>query len=312
MNEDVKTVYYEDNSAGAGRAWWRFKRNRTAVVSGLFLLALVVWSILWPAIPGVNPNAVSDMQFGSPNFPHLFGTDVHGRDLMARIAIGTRISLLAGVTGAALSLLLGVSWGAVSGYIGGRCDGIMMRIVDILYSLPSIIFVIVLITTLEEVISSWLTDIGFFRIGDYTRLLMVVVGLGAISWPPMARIVRGEVLSLREREFTKAARALGASHLRIIFRHIIPNLMGVVVVYTALTVPAVVLGESFLSYLGLGIQPPQASLGSLIAEGAAQINPVRTYWWLIIFPGGVLVSMLFAFNFLSDGLSDVFNPRSSR
>jgi ABC-type dipeptide/oligopeptide/nickel transport system permease subunit len=186
----------------------------------------------------------------------------------------------------------------------------MMRIVDILYSLPSLIFVIVLLTTLGE----WLRQSHFVQqsptLAKELRLLLLFVGLGAVSWLTMARIVRGQVLSLRTRPFVEASRALGAGPLRILGRHIIPNVLGVVVVYLTLTVPAIVLYESFLSFLGLGIQPPMASWGSLLAEGVNQINPIRIYWWLIGFPGGVLVSALLALNFVGDGLRDAWDVRS--
>src|SRR5580765_3580427 len=185
----------------------------------------------------------------------------------------------------------------------------MMRFVDILYSLPSIIFVIVLITTLEGLLKQRLEVSGSLWLAKFARLIFLFVGLGAVSWLTMARIVRGQVLSLRSRQFVDASRALGAGPMHILARHIIPNVLGVVIVYLTLTVPAIILYESFLSYLGLGIQPPMASWGSLMAEGAEQINPIRIYWWLIIFPGGVLVSTLLALNFLGDGLRDAWDVR---
>jgi oligopeptide transport system permease protein len=211
--------------------------------------------------------------------------------------------------GAAVSLVIGVLWGAIAGYAGGRVDSAMMRFVDILYSLPSIIFVIVLITTLEGVVKSWLSSAGSPALVGSSRLLFLFVGLGAVSWLTMARIVRGQVLSLRERGFVEASRALGAGPAHILARHIIPNTLGVVIVYLTLTVPAIILYESFLSYLGLGIQPPMGSWGSLIAEGADQMNPIRIYWWLIAFPGGFLVTTLLALNFLGDGLRDAWDVR---
>jgi ABC-type dipeptide/oligopeptide/nickel transport system permease subunit len=186
-----------------------------------------------------------------------------------------------------------------------------MRVVDILYSMPSIVFVIVLITTLETLFKDWLATHFSPEAANLARLLFLFFGLGAVSWLTMARIVRGQVLALRNRSFIDASRALGASHSRIIFRHILPNVYGVIIVYLTLTIPSVILYESFLSYLGLGIQAPQASLGSLLAEGAAQINPIRVYWWMIVFPGAMLVSMLLALNFTGDGLRDAFDPRSN-
>ena len=258
-----------------------------------------------------SPDRLTDDQFQPPGPAHWFGTDVHGRDLFSRVLSGARISLLVGLVGAGVSLVIGVLWGAIAGYAGGRTDSLMMRFVDILYSLPSIIFVIVLITTLEGALKNALAAIGFSALNTSARLLFLFVGLGAVSWLTMARIVRGQVLSLRNRAFVEASRALGAGPVRILARHIIPNVLGVVIVYLALTVPAIILYESFLSYLGLGIQPPMASWGSLIAEGADQMNPIRIYWWLIVFPGGVLVSTLLALNFLGDGLRDAWDVRGN-
>ena len=254
-----------------------------------------------------EPDQLSDEQFQPPTRQHWFGTDVHGRDLFSRVLYGAQISLLVGIVGAGVSLVIGVLWGAIAGYAGGRTDSLMMRFVDILYSLPSIIFVIVLITTLEGLLKQWLAAIGSETLARFARLLFLFVGLGAVSWLTMARIVRGQVLSLRSRAFVEASRALGAGPLRILSRHIIPNIFGVVLVYLTLTVPAIILYESFLSYLGIGIQPPMASCGSLIAEGADQMNPIRIYWWLIAFPGGVLVSTLLAVNFLGGGLRDAWD-----
>jgi len=208
--------------------------------------------------------------------------------------------------------VIGVLWGAISGYVGGRWDDVLMRIVDVLYSLPSIIFVIVLITTLEGKLRAVLDQFHSTLLSDSTRLCFLFLGLGAVSWLNMARIVRGQVLSLRHRAFVEASRTLGAGHAHIIFRHILPNVWGVVIVYLTLTVPAIILYESFLSYLGLGIQPPMASWGSLIAEGANQINTIRVYWWLLIYPAGILTTTLLALNFIGDGLRDAWDVRGDR
>ncbi len=311
------------DSPGA-RAWRRFRKNRPAVISAWFLAVLVLVVIGWPLVlkvagaAGANgvgfaqtydPDHLSDNQFQPPSGKHWFGTDVHGRDVLSRVLYGAQISLLVGIVGAGVSLVIGVLWGSIAGYAGGRTDGLMMRFVDVLYSLPSIIFVIVLITTLEGVLKNWLAAAGSPALAKSARLLFLFVGLGAVSWLTMARIVRGQVLSLRSRAFVEASRSLGAGPFRILAQHIIPNVFGVVIVYLTLTVPAIILYESFLSYLGLGIQPPMASWGSLIAEGAGQMNPIRIYWWLIVFPGGVLVSTLLALNFLGDGLRDAWDVR---
>jgi peptide/nickel transport system permease protein/oligopeptide transport system permease protein len=308
-------------------SWKQFKQNIPAKVSACVLAAVVFVVIAWPLVlkladqcgpRGVqfakqyDPDTLSDNQFVQPGAAHWFGTDVHGRDLFSRVLYGAQVSLMVGLVGAGVSLIIGVMWGAVAGYAGGRIDSVMMRIVDILYSLPSIIFVIVLITTLEGLLKNWLSTFGSPGVGQSARLLFLLLGLGAVSWLNMARIVRGQVLSLRQRPFVEASRALGAGPLRVLARHIVPNTLGVIIVYVSLTVPAIVLYESFLSYLGLGIQPPLASLGSLIAEGADQINPIRVYWWLVTFPGGFLVMTLLALNFIGDGLRDAWDVRGTR
>ena len=206
-----------------------------------------------------------------------------------------------------------MTWGAVAGYVGGRLDGLMMRTVDVLYSLPSIIFVIVLMTTLNGFLSTQMRS-GAINPDwvPFLKFASLFVGLGAISWLTMARIVRGQVLTLRTRQFVDASRAMGASDTHILLRHILPNTAGIIIVYLTLTIPSIILYESFLSYLGLGIQPPQASLGSLIADGALQINPVRIYWWLLVYPSAALVGTLLALNFVGDGLRDAFDPKADR
>ncbi len=294
------------------RAWQSFARNRAALISAIVLAVLLLVTLLWPWITPYSPAEMSDSQFARPNRLHWFGTDVHGRDLLTRVFFGARISLLVGLVGAGVSLVIGVLWGAVAGYVGGRWDSAMMRFVDVLYSLPSIVFVIVLITTLEQFFRLWLAKSFSTDATAIARMLFLFVGLGSVSWLTMARIVRGEVLTLRQRAFVEASRALGLSNARILLRHILPNVYGLIIVYLTLTVPTVILYESFLSYLGLGIQPPQASLGTLIAEGASQINPIRVYWWMIVFPGGVLAITLLALNFLGDGLRDALDPRTGK
>lgn len=307
------------NSPGH-RAWSRFRRHRLALPSAIALALLLIVVVLAPILLHLaagsqlalrfDPERLSDAQFQPPSAAHWFGTDVHGRDLFARVLFGAGVSLLVGLVGAGVSLVIGVIWGAVAGYAGGRLDALMMRFVDVLYSLPSIILVIVLITTLEGLLKSTLEKIHAPWLNDSARLLFLFVGLGSVSWLNMARIVRGQVLSLRSRAFVDASRAMGAGPIHILSRHIIPNTLGVVIVYVTLTIPAIILYESFLSYLGLGVQPPMASWGSLIAEGADQINPIRTYWWLVACPGTILVATLLAFNCLGDGLRDAWDVRS--
>ncbi|MGA2280889.1 MAG: ABC transporter permease [Verrucomicrobiota bacterium] len=300
------------------RAWQRFRRNRPAVISAWYLVFLLLAIIAWPIILKIsggtfaqihNPDQLSDAAFAPPGAQYWFGTDVHGRDVFSRILFGAQISLLVGIVGAGVSLVIGVLWGAIAGYVGGRVDSVLMRIVDVLYSLPTVIFVIVLITTFGEMLKQSHFISSSPALAGALRVMLLFVGLGAVSWLTMARIVRGQVLSLRTRAFVEASRALGGGPVRILARHIIPNVFGVVITYLALTVPAIILYESFLSYLGLGVQPPMASWGTLIAEGVSQINPIRIYWWLIAFPGGVLVTTLLALNFLGDGLRDAWDVK---
>jgi len=294
------------------QAWERFKGNHGALFGGCFLILFLLVIALWPFLSPYQANAISDLQFGAPSWHHWFGTDVHGRDLFTRVAYGARISLLVGATGAAVSLAIGVLWGAVAGYAGGRWDSALMRTVDILYALPTIVFVIVVLTALNGLLENWETHgLPGWAIQPL-RMLGLFGGLGAVSWLTMARIVRGQVLSLRSRPFVEASIALGATHTRVLLRSILPNLSGIIIVYLALSVPGIVLYESFLSYLGMGIQPPQASLGSLLAEGAEQINSVQVYWWVILFPAATLALTLLALNFVGDGLRDALDPRVRR
>jgi len=316
-------------NAGSGATrngpWRRFRRNRPACWSGAFLLGLFLSVLAWPAslqlarIYGEKPaqfaqryapDRVSDQQFLRPSMSHPFGTDLHGRDLLSRALYGAQGSILVGVVGAAVSLLIGMLWGATAAYLEGKIDNPLMRFVDILYSMPSLILVIVLITTFESAVGDLFEARGALSLSNTSRILLLVLGLGSVSWLNMARIVRGQVLSLRQRPFVEASRTLGAGTPHILARHILPNTAGVILTCLTLTIPAVMLYESFLSYLGLGIQPPMASLGSLIAEGADQINPLRIYWWLILFPGGLLVSTLVALSFLTDGIRDAWEVRT--
>jgi ABC-type dipeptide/oligopeptide/nickel transport system permease subunit len=291
------------------RAWARFKRNRPAFFSLWLLLGLVLFVLIYPLVSSFRPEQISDAQFQPPGARHWLGTDVHGRDLLVRLCYGAQISLAVGIVGANVCLVIGVLWGSIAGWKGGRVDSAMMRIVDVLYSMPSVLLAIILMATLEPLLKNWLSAFGVEDVGKVARLLVLFLALGAVSWLTMARIVRGQVLSLRSRAFVEASRVLGSGLGRILARHIIPIVRGVVIMYLTLSVPTIVLYESFLSFLGIGIQPPMASWGSLLSEGAGQINPIRIYWWLIAFPGGALVGTLLAFNFLGDGLRDAWDVR---
>ena len=274
-------------------AWLRLRRNRVAVAAGVFLLAMGTLAAFAPWLPGLADPTVQDLRLGvtPPSFAHAFGTDELGRDLFARVLYGGRISLMVGLVGTLVSLLIGVTWGATAGYVGGRTDELMMRIVDVLYALPYIFLVILLLVFFSK------------------SLLMLFVALGLVQWLTMARIVRGQVLSLKHQTFVEAARALGASDAAIVFRHIVPNTLGPVIVYTTLTVPAVILQEAFLSFLGLGVQPPDASWGTLVSDGARLL---ALFPWLVIFPGLAMSLTLLAFNFLGDGLRDALDPQGRR
>jgi len=285
-------------AAGAPRslwsdAWRRLGRNRVAVASGTFLLGMCVLAAMAPWIPFVQDPALQDLRLGAtpPAWAHWFGTDDLGRDLFARVLYGGRVSMLVGVVATMVSLAIGVTWGAVSGYVGGRVDELMMRVVDVLYSLPYLFLVILLLVLFQR------------------SIVMLFVALGLVQWLTMARIVRGQVLSLKAQTFVEAARALGASDAAIVFRHLVPNTLGPVIVYTTLTVPAVILQEAFLSFLGLGVQPPGASWGTLVSDGARVLS---LFPWLVLFPGIALSLTLLAFNFLGDGLRDALDPQDRR
>lgn len=285
------------------------RAGRRLTWSAGVLAGMIAAIFLLPWVLGVKPDVLSELQLGGPSAAHWLGTDANGRDLLARVCAGARVSLVVGLAGALVSLVIGVGWGVTSGYLGGRWDGVMMRVVDVLYSLPSILFVIVLVTAMREPVERWLEAMAGPRGAEASSVLFLIVALGGVSWLTMARIVRGQVLSLRRRPFMDAARVLGAGHGRLIWHHLLPNTLGVILVYLTLTIPAIVLGESFLSFLGLGVQPPRASLGSLLADGAGQINPLRTAWTPLLGPGGMLVGLLLALSFLGDGLRELLDPR---
>ncbi|MEO6338970.1 MAG: ABC transporter permease subunit [Caulobacteraceae bacterium] len=278
-----------------GRSLWddarrRLFRNRAAVVSIVMLAVLVIAAIVGPYLTPYPYDQVNknDVWVGPLTGAHLIGTDSLGRDLFARLLIGLRVSLAVGVVATVVSLVIGVAWGATAGYLGGRVDEVMMRIVDVLYSLPFIFFVILLMVTFGK------------------NFILMFVAIGAVEWLTMARIVRGQTLSLKEKEFVEAARAGGVSSAGIVTRHIAPNLLGPVVIYVTLTIPSVILAESFLSFLGLGVQEPLTSLGVLISKGAQDMELAP---WLLIFPSIVMVLTLMCFNFIGDGLRDALDPK---
>ncbi len=272
-------------------AWRRLAANRLALAGLAFLVLIALASFLAPFISPYSYEA-QDLAYGPrpPTVQHWFGTDAHGRDLLTRCLYGGRVSITVGLLATAVSLLIGVLYGAVSGYFGGRLDNVMMRFVDILYALPFTVFVILLMVAF----------------GQDIRLLFIAIG--AVSWLTMARIVRGQILALREQEFVEAAVSLGLTSRRIILRHLIPNVLGPIIIYATLTVPAVMLLEAMLSFLGLGVQAPMSSWGLLIKDGAAQVG-VRP--WLLIFPAAMFSSTLFSLNFLGDGLRDALDPKSA-
>jgi oligopeptide transport system permease protein len=242
--------------------------------------------------------------FGDYCFPSVCGTDKLGRDVLSRIFWGSRVSLVVGIVATFVSLLIGVSYGATAGYLGGWVDSLMMRIVDVLYSIPFIFIVIFLITILsQDDVRRRLDSLGI------NQIMIFYIVIGAIYWLTMARVVRGQVISLKNEQFIDAARTIGAGSSRIIFRHLVPNVMGIVIVYLTLTIPSVMLFEAFLSFLGLGVQPPDVSWGLLVNEAVEVITQIRTFWWLAVFPGLTLALTLFALNFLGDGLRDALDPK---
>ena len=292
--------------------WARLRKNPVAVAAMAILAFIVFMAIFGPIIFKTDPHTTSKAQFQPPSAEHFFGTDNNGRDSFARVLEGARISLLVGICGAFISLVVGTTYGLISGYAGGRTDAAMMRFVEILYSIPRLIILILFTFIFDKHFKTWLTGHGYVELVGYSKIIILIVTLGLIEWLTMARIVRGQVLALKNLQFVSAARALGQSHTKIIFRHLLPNLGGIVIIYLTLTIPAVILDESFLSFLGLGIQAPQASWGSLLSDGAQVINPVKSYWWLLLFPALVMSVTLLALNFLGDAIRDALDPRARR
>ena len=282
-------------AAVKGRSLWddarrRLLRNKAAVAAMIVLGLLVLAALVGPYLTPYPFDQINKDDVWAPPLAagHLLGADSLGRDLLARTLIGLRVSLAIGVVATFVSLVIGVSWGAAAGYIGGRVDELMMRFVDVLYSLPFIFFVILLMVVFGR------------------NFLLIFLAIGAVEWLTMSRIVRGQTLALKRKEFIEAARAAGLTPPAIIARHIVPNLLGPVVIYATLTIPAVILAESFLSFLGLGVQEPLTSLGVLISAGAQNMEVAP---WLLIFPSAAMVTTLMCFNFIGDGLRDAIDPK---
>jgi len=292
----MSAVLTPADTAPAGRSPWRdarvrFMRHRAAVAS-VVILALIALACVFG--PMVLPNAFDSVDWNLMSAPptragwHLFGTDELGRDLLVRTLIGGRVSLLVGLLATLVSVTIGVVWGAVAGFAGGRVDSVMMRIVDMAYAVPYLLIAILVVTVFGR------------------DILLVVAAIAAFSWLDMARVVRGQTLSIKSREFVEAARAIGVPTWRIIFQHVVPNLMGVVVIYTSIVVPGVILSESVLSFLGLGVQEPMTSWGVLIHDGAAVMGATP---WMILFPAAALSITLYCANFIGDGLRDALDPK---
>ncbi|MEI7566590.1 MAG: ABC transporter permease subunit [Opitutaceae bacterium] len=273
-------------------AWHRLKKNRLAVIGGALLAGLTMLCIAGPWFLQMSYQEQNlDLGAAAPSAAHWFGTDTLGRDLFVRLLYGGRISLGVGLCATFVALTIGVIYGAIAGYLGGKIDATMMRLVDIIYALPFTIFVILLMVFLGR------------------NIILLFVAIGAVEWLTMARIVRSQIMALKKMEFIEAARSLGLSNTRIIFRHLLPNALGPIIVYTTLTIPAVMLLEAFLSFLGLGVQPPMSSWGTLIKDGAEKMEE---FPWLLIFPGSIFSLTLFSLNFLGDGLRDALDVRGAQ
>ena len=269
----------------------RLIQNRAAMIGGVTILVLIILAIFAPWIAPYSYSYQNlDIGASPPSAEHLLGTDVLGRDLLSRLLYGARISLLVGFVATGVALVIGVSWGIVAGYFGGRVDSIMMRIVDVLYGLPFIIFIILLMVIFGR------------------NIWLLFAAIGAVEWLTMARIVRAQVIGLKNQEFVQAAQVMGVSNFSMFRRHILPNILGPIAVYATLTIPQVMLLEAFLSFLGLGIQPPMSSWGTLIRYG---VESMEEHYWLLIYPGLTFTITLFALNFFGDGLRDALDPKTS-
>ena len=296
-------------------AWHRLRKNKMALIGSVFILMLIGFSFIGPFFLENDYYTYQELELATkgPSKDHILGTDHLGRDQLGRIIKGGQISLMVGLVATVVSLTIGIGYGTVSGYFGGKIDRFMMRIVDILYSLPFTIFVILLMVFAKDLgdsIDTWFKESGSnFSISGQWNMLLLFIAIGAVEWLTMARIVRGQVLSLRKQEFIEACISLGLPTHRIIFRHMVPNVLGPVIVYTTLTIPAVMLLEAFLSFLGLGVQPPTPSWGLLIKDGA---DRMREAPWMLIYPGIMFALALFSFNFVGDGLRDALDPKTSK
>ena len=290
MTEDLREI--EAGTSLWRDAWRRLRKNRLAAISLVLLIAMIAMVIVGPLISHYSYET-QDRSVGAtpPSSANWFGTDTLGRDLLTRILYGGRISLMVGLCATAVSLGIGVLYGAVSGFSGGRLDSAMMRVVDILYTLPFTIIVIILTVYIGK------------------NIVLIFLAIGAVEWLTMARIVRGQVVGLRQKEFVEAAHVMGLGRRRIVLRHLIPNALGPIIVYTTLTIPQVMLLEAIISFLGLGVQAPMSSWGVLIQDGA---KVMEDYPWLLIFPSVFLSLTLFSLNFLGDGLRDALDPRISK
>ncbi|MBR66896.1 MAG: peptide ABC transporter permease [Verrucomicrobiales bacterium] len=293
MSTAETNLQYEEGASLWTDAWRRLAQNRMAVIATVIFGLIILLCLIGPLLFGQHSGETNNLEnaFQKPSGSHWFGTDDLGRDVFVRTLEGGRISLAVGFLATAVSLVIGVVYGSFAGYVGGRTDAFLMRIVDILYSLPFTIFVILLM-------------VMFGR-----NFILLFVAIGFVEWLTMARIVRAQIMALKDTEFVEAARALGYGNLRIIFGHLLPNILGPVIIYASLTVPAVMLLEAVLSFLGLGVQPPMSSWGLLIKDGAEKID---VYPWLLIFPALFFSATLFSLNFIGDGLRDALDPKSSK
>ncbi len=303
-------------------AWRRLLKNKLAVFGLVVMVIMVIAVTIGPAVIRWTTGYTADyipsegglIKSFPPSLDHPMGTDEAGRDLLARVLQGGRISLMVGVISTIVSLIVGVSYGAIAGYMGGKIDNLMMRIVDIIYAIPYILIVIVLLSVFSgQNTPSWIQSLAttFGGAGNQglSQIFLLFFALGLVSWLTMARVVRGQILSLKNQEFVLAARATGVSTPNIIFRHLVPNTLGPVIIYATLTIPSVMLTEAFLSFLGLGVQAPYASWGSLASDG---IKNIAIYPWQLIFPGVTMALTLFSLNFLGDGLRDALDPQTRK